>query len=307
MNVCFMGSMDFSVPILEGLNKAFNIVLVVTQPDKPVGRKQVLTPTKVKEKALELGLPLFQPKNIKEDYEAITSLKLDFIVVAAYGQMIPEIVLNHAFYRAINVHASLLPKYRGGSPMHRAIQYGDDITGVSVMFMAQKMDSGDILSQRSIAIADDETVGSLEQKLGVIGRDLLLETLGNISNIIPQKQDISKVTFAYNIKPEEERISFEQSAKDIYNHVRGFYPWPLTYCEMDHKKIKLYEVGYSNKKAVGKPGEILEIDKQGVYIQTGFGVVQLKRIQLQGKKVMDITDFMNGVGKTLFMVGKMFN
>jgi len=306
MKVCFMGSMDFAVPILEGLNEVFEVALVVTQPDKPVGRKQILTATKVKQKALELGLKLFQPKNIKEDYEEITSLKLDYIVVAAYGQMIPEIVLNHAFYRAINVHASLLPKYRGGSPMHRAIQYGDSETGVSIMFMAQKMDSGDVLSQKSIEIETDDNVGTLEKKLGVIGRDLLLETLGNITNIVPQKQDINDVTFAYNIKSKEEKISFHKSAKEINNHVRGFNPWPLTYCVIDNKKIKLYEVEHFENTSDGLPGEIIRIDKHGVYIQTGHGLLNLQKIQLQGKKVMDISDFMNGVGKTLFTVGKMF-
>ena len=306
MKVCFMGSMDFAVPILEGLNEVFEVALVVTQPDKPVGRKQILTATKVKQKALELGLKLFQPKNIKEDYEEITSLKLDYIVVAAYGQMIPEIVLNHAFYRAINVHASLLPKYRGGSPMHRAIQYGDSETGVSIMFMAQKMDSGDVLSQRSMEIETDDNVGTLEKKLGVIGRDLLLETLGNITNIVPQKQDMNDVTFAYNIKSKEEKISFHKSAKEINNHVRGFNPWPLTYCVIDNKKIKLYEVEHFENTSDGLPGEIIRIDKHGVYIQTGHGLLNLQKIQLQGKKVMDISDFMNGVGKTLFTVGKMF-
>jgi len=306
MKVCFMGSMDFAVPILEGLNEVFEVALVVTQPDKPVGRKQILTATKVKQKALELGLKLFQPKNIKEDYEEITSLKLDYIVVAAYGQMIPEIVLSHAFYRAINVHASLLPKYRGGSPMHRAIQYGDSETGVSIMFMAQKMDSGDVLSQRSMEIETDDNVGTLEKKLGVIGRDLLLETLGNITNIVPQKQDMNDVTFAYNIKSKEEKISFHKSAKEINNHVRGFNPWPLTYCVIDNKKIKLYEVEHFENTSDGLPGEIIRIDKHGVYIQTGHGLLNLQKIQLQGKKVMDISDFMNGVGKTLFTVGKMF-
>lgn len=306
MKVCFMGSMDFAVPILEGLNEVFEVALVVTQPDKPVGRKQILTATKVKQKALELGLKLFQPKNIKEDYEEITSLKLDYIVVAAYGQMIPEIVLSHAFYRAINVHASLLPKYRGGSPMHRAIQYGDSETGVSIMFMAQKMDSGDVLSQKSIEIETEDNVGTLEKKLGVIGRDLLLETLGNITNIVPQKQDMNDVTFAYNIKSKEEKISFHKSAKEINNHVRGFNPWPLTYCVIDNKKIKLYEVEHFENTSDGLPGEIIRIDKHGVYIQTGHGLLNLQKIQLQGKKVMDISDFMNGVGKTLFTVGKMF-
>jgi len=307
MNVCFMGSMEFAVPILEGLNEKYNVKLVITQPDKPVGRKRVLTPTPVKEKALDLGLDVFQPVNIKKDHKLITDLALDLIIVAAYGQMIPENVLAHAKTRAINVHASLLPKYRGGSPMHRAIQYGDSETGVSIMYMAMKMDAGDVLAQKSIPIEDKDNVGIIEEKLGVLGRDLLLETLENLEHIKPKKQDIEKVTFAYNIKPEEERINFNQTAKAIYNHVRGFYPWPLTYCVIDNLKVKLYDVNYLDENFSNRAGEIVKIDKQGVYIQTKNGVIILKDIQLQGKKRMLIRDFMNGVGKSLFLEKKLFD
>ena len=306
MNICFMGSMRFAVPILEGLNKIYDIKLVVTQPDKPVGRKKVITSTPVKEKALELGLEVFQPISIKKEHNKITDLDLDYIVVAAYGQMIPEIVLTHAKTRAINVHASLLPKYRGGSPMHRAIQNGDSDTGVSIMFMAMKMDSGDVLNQRVIPIAEDDNVGKIEEKLGLIGRDLLIETLSNIDNIKPIKQDESKITFAYNIKPKEEKVDFSQSSKDVYNHVRGFYPWPLTYTVINGMKVKLYGVDYLTEDYSKNVGEIVKVDKQGVYVQTQQGVVVLKDIQLQGKKRMLINVFMNGVGKSLFKVGKLF-
>jgi len=306
MNICFMGSMKFAVPILEGLNKIYDIKLVVTQPDKPVGRKKVITSTPVKEKALELGLEVFQPISIKKEHNKITDLDLDYIVVAAYGQMIPEIVLTHAKTRAINVHASLLPKYRGGSPMHRAIQNGDSDTGVSIMFMAMKMDSGDVLNQRVIPIAEDDNVGKIEEKLGLIGRDLLIETLSNIDNIKPIKQDESKITFAYNIKPKEEKVDFSQSSKDVYNHVRGFYPWPLTYTVINGMKVKLYGVDYLTEDYSKNVGEIVKVDKQGVYVQTQQGVVVLKDIQLQGKKRMLINVFMNGVGKSLFKVGKLF-
>lgn len=307
MKICFMGSMDFAVPILEGLNKEYDIELVITQPDKPVGRKKILTPTAVKKKALELGLEVFQPVSIKKDNQRILDLDLDFIVVAAYGQMIPEEVLNHSKYRAINVHASLLPKYRGGSPMHRAIQYGDENTGVSIMFMAKKMDAGDVLKQASIPIEENDNVGSIEEKLGVLGRDTLLETLRNIDSILPEKQDLSKVTFAYNIKPEEERIDFNKNAKDIFNHVRGFNPWPLTYSVIDGLKVKLYSVEYVDENLSNNIGEIVRVDKSGVYVQSSNGLVLFKDIQLQGKKRMLIKDFMNGIGKSLFKVGKRFD
>lgn len=306
MKVCFMGSMEFAVPILEGLHKKYDVQLVVTQPDKPVGRKRILTPTKVKEKALELGLKVFQPKNIKTDFETITNLELDFIIVAAYGQMIPEHVLSHARYQAINVHASLLPKYRGGSPMHRAIQYGDSETGVSIMFMAMKMDSGDILAQQSIPILDTDNVGTIEKKLGVLGRDLLLETLSKIDQIKPEKQDENKITFAYNIKPEEERINFELNAKDVYNHVRAFNPWPLTYAVIDNLKLKLHEVSFSEENHSQTPGEIVISEKDKVGVQCKNGIVYLEEVQLQGKRQMYIKDFMNGQGKTLLKIGNKF-
>ena len=306
MKVCFMGSMKFAVPILEGLNDVYDVELVITQPDKPVGRKKVLTPTAVKKKAIELGLEVFQPVNIKKDHKRITDLDLDYIIVAAYGQMIPEVVLAHAKTRAINVHASLLPKYRGGAPMHRAIQYGDALTGVSIMYMAMKMDAGDVLNQMAIPIEEYDNVGTIEEKLGLIGRDALLETLENIGQITPEKQDISEVTFAYNIKAEEERIDLTKSARDVFNHVRGFYPWPLTYTVIDDLKVKLYSVEYLDEDLSKIIGEIVKVDKSGVYVQAKQGVVILKDIQLQGKKRMLINDFMNGVGKSLFRLGKQF-
>ena len=307
MKVCFMGSMEFAVPILEALNSKYDVVLVVTQPDKPVGRKRTISPTKVKEKALELGIEVFQPLNIKDDYKKITEIDLDFIIVAAYGQMIPDVVLHHAKTQAINVHASLLPKYRGGSPMHRAIQYGDKETGVTIMYMAQKMDSGDILSQQSIPILDTDNVETIEKKLGLIGSELLIETLDKIDEIRPLRQDLDKVTFAYNIKPEEEKVSFNMDALSVFNHVRGFYPSPLTYAVINGLKLKLYEVDYENSNISNNIGEIVKVDKLGVYVQCKSGLVILKEIQLQGKKRMKISDFMNGMGKTLLSVGNKFD
>jgi len=303
MKICFMGSMKFAVPILEGLNKKYHVSLVVTQPDKPVGRKKIITPTPVKEKALELGLEVFQPKNIRKDFHKITELDLDFIIVAAYGQMIPENVLNHAKYRAINVHASLLPMYRGGSPMHRAIQYGDKETGITVMFMAMKMDAGEILAQEKLVINDNDNVGIIEEKLSYIGRDLLIDTLNNIDIITPVKQDENKVTFAYNIKPEEERLDFNKSAQELYNHVRGFYPWPLTYFMINNTKIKVYDAEYQSQNISHNIGEIVKVDEAGVYVQTFNGLIIIKNLQLQGKKRMDIKDFMNGAGRNIFIVG----
>ncbi len=308
MKICFMGSMDFAVPILEGLNKNHEVLLVVTQPDKPFGRKKILKPTTVKESAIRLGLPVFQPERIKTQNDEILRLDLDMIIVAAYGQIIPESILYHASYQAINVHASLLPKYRGGSPMHRAIQYGDEETGVTIMYMVKKMDAGDIISQRKCRIEEYDNVGLLEEKLAIIGRDLLLETIEKLENdqISPIKQDIEKVTYAWNIKREEEKIDFNSSAKSVYNHVRAFNPWPLTYTTINGQKLKLYDVRYVDENINNNIGEIVRIDQEGVYVQTDDGLILLKEIQLSGKKKMGIKDFMNGVGKKLFNVGNKF-
>lgn len=191
--------------------------------------------------------------------------------------------------------------------MHRAIQYGDSKTGVTIMFMANKMDSGDILSQKAIPISENDNVKTLEKKLSEIGSDLLIETLDKIDQIIPVKQDVNKVTFAYNIKPEEEKISFELPAIDIRNHVRGFNPWPLTYCVIDGLKLKLYEVEAVKDNLNKNIGEVVKINKNGVYIQTLNGLIILKEVQLQGKKRMKINDFMNGIGKALLILGKKFD
>ncbi|MDD3122125.1 MAG: methionyl-tRNA formyltransferase [Candidatus Izemoplasmatales bacterium] len=308
MNIIFMGTMEFAVPILEGLIETENVLLVVTQPDRPFGRKHILKPSSVKLKALEHGITVFQPEKIKENVNPILELHPDVIIVAAYGQMIPNIILTTPPFRCINVHASLLPKYRGGAPMHKSIQNGEAYTGVTIMNMAMKMDSGDILTQRAIPILDTDDVGSMQEKLGLLGRDLLLETLPKVfsGEIVPVKQDESQITFAYNIKPSEEHINFNQTARQVFNHVRGYHPWPLTYTLIDDQMLKLYQVKISDETAVisSIPGEILEVTKNSCIVQTEKGTISLVNIQLQGKTPMDISTFLNGVGKTLLVPGK---
>ncbi|MDA3932480.1 MAG: methionyl-tRNA formyltransferase [Tenericutes bacterium] len=306
MKICFMGSMDFAVEILEKLNMQFGVDLVVTQPDKPYGRKQQLKGTPVKEKAIELGIETFQPINIKKDYLRIIDSDFDFIIVAAYGQIIPDVVLEHAKYRAINVHASLLPKYRGGSPMHKAIINGERTTGVSIMYMVKKMDAGPILTQEEIGITLTDDVKSLEYKLAEVGAKLLVKTMkeliNNSSEAIPQ--DESRVTYAYNITPKEKKLDFNQRAYDCYNLVRGLHPWPISEMYVDGLKIKVFKSLYSNENVSEVPGEIVNITKKGVYIQTKDGLFILKEVQLQGKKKMDINAFMNGVGRNILTLNK---
>lgn len=306
MKVCFMGSMDFAAVILEKLNKEFPVDLVVTQPDRPVGRKRILKGTPVKEKAMKLGIDLFQPENIKRDHDLITSQDFDFIIVAAYGQMIPDVVLEHGAFRAINVHASLLPKYRGGSPMHRAIINGDEYSGVSIMYMVKKMDAGPILSQKKVKIDSDDDVASLEMKLASSGGDLLIETMKKLleNTIEAVEQNQENVTYAYHIQKEEQELNFSHSAKDNYNLVRGLHPWPIAFFEIKQTPMKVYKAGYLEDDASNQVGEIVDINKDGVFIQTIKGQFILKEVQLRGKKRMSINDFMNGIGRQLFVKGQ---
>jgi len=308
MKIVFMGTTDFSVPILKSLANHHEITLVVTQPDRPFGRKQVLKPSPVKMAAIHLGLPIFQPEKIKQDHQSILDAAPDVIIVAAYGQMIPKVLLNLPRFGCINVHASLLPKYRGGSPMHTAIKNGDKETGVTIMYMALKMDAGDLLDQASIPIEATDNVGTIESKLSVLGSSLLLETLLKVENhtAIPIPQDETKVTFAWNIKPEEEALNFDQSAKDIVDHVRAFNPWPVAHLTVDDQIIKVLEARVSEHTVASNipNGTVVAIQKGEVHIKVESGAIVLKTIQPAGRTPMDIQAYMNGAGKSVFSVGK---
>ena len=306
MKICFMGSMDFAVPILEELHNKYSVSLVVTQPDKPVGRRQVLQGTPVKNKALTLGIEVFQPISIKKDNARIVEQDFDFIIVAAYGQIIPEKILYHGKYQAINVHASLLPKYRGGSPMHQAIIDGESETGVTIMYMEKALDSGFILSQSKCEITENDNVKTLESKLSIIGSELLIQTLDKLlkNEIQAVPQDESLVSYAYNFKKDQLEISFNQPAKSINNFVRGLNPWPIAFMRVDGKTIKVYDTEYYQENLSNNTSEIVKIDKRGIHIQALSGTVVLRTIQLEGKKQMDASDFMNGIGRNLFFVGQ---
>jgi methionyl-tRNA formyltransferase len=306
MKICFMGSMDFAVTILEGLNQKYSVELVVTQPDKPYGRKQVLKGTPVKEKALELGIEVFQPKSIKKNNKRILSDDFDMIIVAAYGQIIPESILYHAKYQAINVHASLLPKYRGGSPMHQAIINGDEVSGVSIMYMEKSLDSGDVLAQEKMEILITDNVKTLENKLAVIGRDLLIETIEKLSlgEVEATPQNDEEATYANNLKKADQIIYFNMTAKEIYNKVRGLYPWPVAFFFVNGLKLKIFSTSIIAENLSLNIGEVVKINKSGVWIQTKKGVIVLKQVQLEGKLPMDINSFMNGAGKQVFYEGQ---
>lgn len=293
--VVFMGTPEFSVPVLEMLDENTNVVLVVTQPDKEVGRHHEIKYSPVKEYAINHNIEVYQPIKIRNDFEYILSKNPDVIITCAYGQIIPNELLETPKYKAINVHASLLPKLRGGSPLHRAIINGYKETGITIMYMAPGMDDGDIIVQKSIPIEDTDNVGIIHDKLSLLGRDLLLETLPNIfiGNITRTKQNSDEVTFAYNIKSEEEKIDFNKTSLEVYNQIRGMYPFPVAYTVLDNQIIKVCESRLGSIQK-GKPGEIVKIYKDGIGVMCKDKEIILTKIKPSGKKEMDVKDYLNG-------------
>ncbi|HEY9582398.1 MAG TPA: methionyl-tRNA formyltransferase [Savagea sp.] len=299
--IIFMGTPPFSVPILTMLHEeGYDIVGVVTQPDRPVGRKRVMTPTPVKEEALRLGLPVYQPNRLaqSEELEQLIALQPDLIVTAAYGQIVPNELLDVPRLRSVNVHASLLPKYRGGAPIHQAIIDGEKETGVTIMYMEEKLDAGNMIAKRAIPITDEDDTGTMFDKLSLVGRDLLKETMPAIiagtNDSIPQ--DESLVTFASNITREQERIDWNQSARQIFNHVRGLHPWPVAYTTFDGDNVKIYRTSIVDETSKGTPGAIAKLSKNELFVQTGEGILSILQLQPAGKKKVDVVSFINGNG-----------
>ena len=306
--VVFMGTPDFSVPILEGLIENYDVIGVVSQPDKRVGRKQELVNTPVKDVALKYGIKVFQPVEIREEYEDILSLNPDIIITCAYGQIIPKEILGAPRLGCINVHGSLLPKLRGGAPIHWAIINGEKKTGITIMYMDVKMDSGDIISQREIDILDSDNLESLYDKMSLLGKDLLLDTLPSIINGTNgrKKQDEGLVTFGFNIKREEEHINFNKSTKDVFNLIRGLSPIPGANAVLDGNEMKIYEAVISDKNVNGRCGEIINIYKNGIGVCCKDGEIILTNIKPFGKKRMDASSYLNGVDKNS-LLGKVFD
>ncbi len=307
MKIVFMGTPDFAVNVLQGLIDNYDVVGVVSQPDKRIGRHQVLTNTPVKELALKYDIPVFQPIRIREDYEDILNLNPDLIVTCAYGQIIPKAILDYPRLGCINVHASLLPKLRGGAPIHKAIIDDYGTTGVTIMYMDVKMDSGDIISQREVKILDSDNLESLHDKLSEVGTSLLLDTLPSIidGSNSRTKQDEDEVTYAYNIKREEEHIDFSKTSREVFNLIRGLCPVPSSNAILDEKEMKIYKSIISSKNYNGEYGEIVDITKEGIVVKTGDAAIILTEVKPFGKKKMDANSYVNGIGKNN-LIGKVF-
>jgi methionyl-tRNA formyltransferase len=299
-----MGTPAFSVPILEGMiEQGYRVLAVVTQPDHKVGRKRILIPSPVKDAALKHRLPVLQPEKITDSSEMdeILKLKPDLIVTAAFGQFLPEKLLQAPKFGAVNVHASLLPKHRGGAPVHYAIINGESETGISIIQMVKKMDAGDIIAQRSLPITEKDNVGTMFEKLSLLGRDLLIETLpayleGKVKPV-PQSEDAA--TLSPNITRAQEQIDWQKEAKAINNQIRGMYPWPIAYTIYDDLRIKLHKATViETETTTQKPGTVAKQTKKELWVAAGKGsILQLDEVQPAGKGKLKIVDFLNGVGK----------
>ena len=297
--IVFMGTPTFAVPVLKSLIENYNVVLVVSQPDREKDRKGNILMTPTKEVAIENNIPVCQPLKIKEEYQTILDYKPDIIITCAYGQIIPDIILDYPKYGCINVHGSLLPKLRGGAPIHHAIINGDKETGITIMYMASKMDAGDIISQKSLKIEENDNLDYIYNKMSVLGSELLIDTLPSIFNKTNSriKQDESLVTFGFNIRKEEEKIDFDKSSTDIHNRIRGLSSIPGAYAMLDNKRVKIYESFITDKVSNKEPGTIIDINKDGMYVATKDRIIKITDLKIEGKKRCKIQDFINGVKK----------
>jgi methionyl-tRNA formyltransferase len=299
MRIVFMGTPDFAVPSLHRLIKeGYQVVGVVTQPDRPKGRKQILTPPPVKELALQYGIPVHQPEKIRrpEELTIVKEWAPDLIVTAAFGQILPKALLEMPKLGCINVHASLLPKYRGGAPIHYAVINGEKESGVTIMYMVEALDAGDIISQAAIPVDERDTVGTLYEKLRMLGADLLARTLPDImaGKVKAIPQDPAQVTYAPNIKREDEQLNFSRSAQELYNQVRGLNPWPVAFTTLHGQVLKVWWTEWSSQDAKSLPGTIEAITEDGIEVATAKGRLILKEVQPAGKRRMSVADYLRG-------------
>ncbi|KRK79979.1 methionyl-tRNA formyltransferase [Companilactobacillus nodensis] len=304
-NVIFLGTPDFAATVLKGiLREQYNVIAVVTQPDKPVGRKQKLQKSPVKLIAEDENIKLYQPVKLpgSPEVEELKSLNADLIITAAYGQFLPTSFLESAKVAAINVHGSLLPKYRGGAPIQYSLLNGDKETGVTIMYMVKKMDAGDIISQEKLPIEATDDNGSLFEKLAIVGQELLLDTIPKIlsGDIHPIKQDEDKVVFSPTISKEQEQLDFGQSAEQIFDHIRALSPEPGAWAMFNGQRTKFYKSEVVEIDTDQAAGTVYEVAKKKLVVVAGDGKgLSIKSIQPAGKKIMDIANYINGMGKNL--------
>lgn len=305
LRIVFMGTPEFGLSSLKKLNEIYDIILVVCQPDKPSNRG-VIKYSKIKEFALNNNIEVFQPASIKKEYKTILDLDPDMIITCAYGQIIPKEILDYPKYGCINIHASLLPKLRGGAPIHRAIIEGHKESGITIMKMSEKMDAGDIITQESVLIEEDDTVGILHDKLSLLASNLIIKTLPLIINNTATylKQNEDEVTYGFVITKDDEHINFNNTSKDIVNRIRGLNPFPGAYSILDGKIVKLWSSCYGKNNSNVKCGEIINIYEDGIGVKTIDGEVIITELQVEGRKRMTVESFLRGNKEEL--IGKIF-
>ncbi|SCZ01776.1 methionyl-tRNA formyltransferase [Paenibacillus polysaccharolyticus] len=309
MNIVFMGTPEFAVPSLDMLMaEGYHVVGVVTQPDKPQGRKKVLTPTPVKAAAESHGLPVFQPVKLR-DPEAVARLaewKPDLIVTAAFGQILPKAVLDMPVRGCVNVHGSLLPKYRGGAPIQRSIINGESVTGVTLMYMAEGLDTGDMISRVEVPITDEDTSGTMFAKLSEAGSKLLQAEMPRLiageTTAVPQNDE--EASYARNLTREDEKMDWNRTSRELFNQIRGLVPFSGAFTMWDEQVFKVWaacnpdqvanEASSVSSAGQAEPGTVLQLNKSGIEIKTGNGSLWLTEVQPAGKKVMQAADFARG-------------
>lgn len=311
--VVFMGTPSFAVPILQGLvDSKYKVLAAVTQPDRPVGRKHRIQQSPVKQLALKLGIPVLQPEKLSgsDELQQVIDLHADLIITAAFGQFLPTRMLQSVKVAAVNVHGSLLPKYRGGAPVQYAIMNGDQETGISLIYMVKKMDAGDILAQQAIPITKNDDTESMFAKLSIVGRNLLLDTLPKLlaGDVHPIEQDESQVVFSPTIKPGEEQLDFSQPAALVDAKVRALRPDPGAYTVIGNKRTKIWVTEVIDQTTDDEVGTVVHKDKHHLYLSAGSGsVLSVLELQPAGKPKQKITDYLNGIGQTLTVGQKVIN
>ncbi len=308
IKIVYMGTSEFSSKILEFLiEQKVNVVGVVSQPDKQVGRKNKLENTPVKEVALKYGIEVFQPVSIKNDYTFIESKQPDIILTCAYGQIVPQGVLDIPKYKCINIHGSLLPKYRGAAPIQYSILNDEKETGITYMEMVKKMDAGAMYLKESVVIDNNDTSGDVFDKLLVQVKKTVISFLDDFveGKVVGVEQDENEVTFSKMIKREDELIDWNETKRNIHNKVRAFNPTPIAYTMLDDTNIKIFKGEEVDDVIDGEIGEVVKANKEGIYVRCVDGVYKIQTLQPAGKKVMEARDYLNGnkniVGKKFYV------
>jgi methionyl-tRNA formyltransferase len=299
LRIVFFGTPSFALPTLRGLlERSDEVVGVVTQPDREKGRGRKVVVSPVKELAFQQGLTLLQPEKVKEEsfQEVARGLKPDLFVVVAYGQILPKSLLNIPKYGAVNVHASLLPRYRGAAPVAWAILKGEKVTGVTTMVMDEGMDTGDILLQTEVPISDEETCETLHDRLALLGAQLLLKTLENMEkgNVRPIPQDPSKATYAPPLKKEDGHIDWKREAAEIDRQVRAFNPWPGAFTKWGDRLLRIYRGRIRERTPAGKAGGVVWVGSDFIEVETGKDSYLIAEVQLEGRKKMTVREFLSG-------------